>query len=787
MQRLILIACTALGLVALWPSEQLAHAQPVTIGWRPPVGCTTDQVIKWNGTTWVCGAGGNVYTAGDGLTLTALDFDLTYTSDFTITADQLDLSTAVTAPGTLSVASTLTVNNNATVQRDDGGSHANRPILAVTNSASTGSFGHRAELQFNAYDAGNVSRSTSLLAEGSAFTITTPNSGLTTITNGLTVGGAATVNGSTQLGNLYTADFVGINTAPDANHQLTFSGNLGNKIALYPVSGTTALGFGVQNNQLQYYVGDTGHWHSFGYGDSDAFTESQRFDADGQVWLGDTANSAVSNNLDVVTIGNTGTALTTSELKLLKISAPDAVYDLASNRALYGAYADVGAPTVAGCGAPCTAQGGNMSNVAVFGYAHDGDFNYAFYGREGTIYSGDNIQIGGSVGGGITQYTADTGNEYLSVSSMATGVTGDYTAITAGSISSLDATATARANTSLLASAIATRSAGANSVTNYAIRATASGGQNNYAIAIVDGTIIDTNSSVTITDSVVITSTLDVQDTISDSNSALYLDDDLVLGNNAASAISFSNGPSGINTYAGTHLEWTEEFLASTFTGGNEGPFQNSGLNTAQTAAAGRPGTVSHTTSTSASQVSGMRTQGTLDLDDGAWVVSMAGMITTLSTSSEEFRVNLGFTQSYNVASQPNGCWLTYDRGNSTTSGVNSTNANKWELCTATSSVRSCVILDGTSQNGSGGAGSITTVNSPVTAGSWFRATVSGATGSCSATIDGSLRATITTNVPTSATLMAGWSIAKTVGTTERLLDIDQGQLSVDLASARSP
>lgn len=50
--------------------------------------------------------GGSSYTAGDGLTLTASDFDITYTSDFTITADQLDLSTAVTAPGSLAVATT---------------------------------------------------------------------------------------------------------------------------------------------------------------------------------------------------------------------------------------------------------------------------------------------------------------------------------------------------------------------------------------------------------------------------------------------------------------------------------------------------------------------------------------------------------------------------------------------------------------------------------------------------------------------------------------------------------
>lgn len=72
--------------------------------------CVADQFLSWNGTDWTCSA----YTAGDGLTLTAFDFDITYTSDFAITADQLDLSTAVTAPGTLGVAGLLTASGGLT-------------------------------------------------------------------------------------------------------------------------------------------------------------------------------------------------------------------------------------------------------------------------------------------------------------------------------------------------------------------------------------------------------------------------------------------------------------------------------------------------------------------------------------------------------------------------------------------------------------------------------------------------------------------------------------------------
>jgi len=69
---------------------------------------------------------GGTYTAGDGLTLTGSDFDITYTSDFTITTDQLDLSTAVTAPGSLTVATTASVVGSVlAATADNGGGHMN--------------------------------------------------------------------------------------------------------------------------------------------------------------------------------------------------------------------------------------------------------------------------------------------------------------------------------------------------------------------------------------------------------------------------------------------------------------------------------------------------------------------------------------------------------------------------------------------------------------------------------------------------------------------------------------
>jgi len=72
--------------------------------------CGTNEILKWSGSAWACAAdsGGTSYTAGDGITLTASDFDLDYTADFQITGGQLDTSTTFTLPGTLDTVGNAT-------------------------------------------------------------------------------------------------------------------------------------------------------------------------------------------------------------------------------------------------------------------------------------------------------------------------------------------------------------------------------------------------------------------------------------------------------------------------------------------------------------------------------------------------------------------------------------------------------------------------------------------------------------------------------------------------------
>src|SRR5690606_1882118 len=74
---------------------------------------------------------------------------------------------------------------------------------------------------------------------------------------------------------------VGIGQSADPNHALSFTDTTGNKIALYPVSSTTAYGFGIKTSQLAYYVNANNARHAFGYGDADNFNEFARISSGG--------------------------------------------------------------------------------------------------------------------------------------------------------------------------------------------------------------------------------------------------------------------------------------------------------------------------------------------------------------------------------------------------------------------------------------------------------------------------------------------------------------------------
>lgn len=249
------------------------------------------------------------------------------------------------------------------------------------------------------------------------------------------------------------------------------------------------------------------------------------------------------------------------------------------------------------------------------------------------------------------------------------------------------------------------------------------------------------------------------------------------------------------NDYRGTHLEWSEEFLVNT--PGNTDIFAQvlSGAGTqAVVATSSRPGVIGYETGSTTTGRAARRTSDSVI--PGAWTTTtyqFTGCVPVLSTSGEEYTVVIG-THDTDTATATDGCYFLYDRGNVHTGGCNSGNAHNWQAVATNNSNRTVVLLDGTSQDGACGAGSITTVAAtaaacslPDTGFHTYEVIQSGTT-SCVFKRDGTTVATLTTNIPdaTRAT-RAKFGILKSNGGTTTLLYADRHRLAIDLSAARSP
>ena len=76
-----------------------------------------------------------------------------------------------------------TIEGDATLSKDDAGSHANRPALTVSNTNSSG-FDHRAAVLLSGKDTGGTVRTVSIQAEGGFLTLATANNKTLTLDAG---------------------------------------------------------------------------------------------------------------------------------------------------------------------------------------------------------------------------------------------------------------------------------------------------------------------------------------------------------------------------------------------------------------------------------------------------------------------------------------------------------------------------------------------------------------------------------------------------------------------------
>lgn len=269
---------------------------------------------------------------------------------------------------------------------------------------------------------------------------------------------------------------------------------------------------------------------------------------------------------------------------------------------------------------------------------------------------------------------------------------------------------------------------------------------------------------------------------------------------------SFANGPSGINNYDGTHLEWSTECTAGIIqpTATINWPMGDFVASSSQTVTgsnaftiggavvSGRPGVCEMSTFTSATGRDALTLlYGGVDFSSGNWTYETAVSAPTLSTSTQEYVLVEGLVDDPTSGGNfTDGCGFAYDRAGSMTDpgtgDATGTPGDFWQIWCASNGTRTGYILNTTTV----AEDSFARVSSSVSAGSWYRLKI---------VMEGTTKARfyinnievgrITTNIPSGTTRAAGVynMLLKTVGTTARLFQIDWIRVAVDLTSARSP
>ncbi len=257
--------------------------------------------------------------------------------------------------------------------------------------------------------------------------------------------------------------------------------------------------------------------------------------------------------------------------------------------------------------------------------------------------------------------------------------------------------------------------------------------------------------------------------------------------------------------YSGTEYSFFNDWLTS-YVAGVSGwyisqleqvVFSGTGAQCVAIASTQRPGILECSTGTTTTGTAGI--SGSLSsFDFGAYTDVHDRVVLglpTLSNGTDEYKVFAGLNDGNigNVGTQnpmTDGCFWLYDRANGQSGNVNPSNLNNWEAWCCSNTTCTGVILDGSTHGG------ISTCNAqviaevlPNTGINNLLVDVTALGTSAAFTFNGTLCATITTNIPTGSARVTGENVflRKSAGTSARVFDLDATTLAYTLAAARSP
>lgn len=351
----------------------VADAQPV-ITWRPPMNCATSDFLKWNGSAWVCSAGSAITGSGttntvakftgatsigdssindDGTTVTtASNITITGNSLLTVGGTSPNLSIGPNWGGVDGDSYLATAGANTDIvfgingaeylrlDGDDGlskfagntqlgdaagdvldvngdlskfGSNDGATYIAGSAINSSYSVNGVADLILNnsGFSGGSTQFRNLIVADGKAATVATfTGSDKSFALNGVaTLGDAVTDDGHAINGTTTIAD--GASTVPAASAGTILTLEQANSTSAYLTFRATGAQAGMRFNNSSgagdgFLVYDGSRRYLWGT----AGSVRAELDSNGSHFYGDTTNTAVASNVDVLTLGNTGTGQT---------------------------------------------------------------------------------------------------------------------------------------------------------------------------------------------------------------------------------------------------------------------------------------------------------------------------------------------------------------------------------------------------------------------------------------------------------------------------------------------
>lgn len=371
-------------LLALLALTTIAEAQPVSLGWRPPFNCSTNQVLKWDGTKWACGtdvggitnsAGANVIMKSDGTNAVA--------------SQCTDNGTTVTCTGNVTLNGGLNAGDSTSA---DAHMFSGRATLTSTDGAN-----HALQINYTPVASTTTTRAGARIVLNGTYNSTSAN----IESRGVWIGNTSTESGGSNAFTKYGLVVENSGTADSSVAAQFTAGGATANTAIQTVDGA---------NYLNTASGSTGFGYSVNAALPAKLSVSGTFNVTDGASIGDDASADAHAFNGRATLTSTASSARALEVFYSGTSQTGDRHAIeATNNGTYDATATVRiAHALRGvCSATRSAGSNSVVCRGLYGSASGAQVNEALYTHDGNVTLNGNS--GNTIVGGTGVLTFDSG------------------------------------------------------------------------------------------------------------------------------------------------------------------------------------------------------------------------------------------------------------------------------------------------------------------------------------------------------------------------------------------